>query len=99
MTFVDLLNGLITGALTVPIVSWILNQLPADTTTNAKIILAYVVSFALGTGGFFVLAWYLSTPLPTTPQEYINALWPVWAAAFAASQAVLRVAKAVGWAK
>lgn len=98
-TILDFLAGLTSGVLTVPLVSWILNNWLANATVNQKKLTAYAVSFLLGTAAFFGLAWFKAEPLPLDPQALLNGLWPVWTAAFAASQAVLMGAKKVGIAK
>lgn len=99
MDFADLLTGLISGALTVPVVSFILNNWLPFARTNTKVIVAYAASFALGTGGYFLLIWYRQVGLPATPQALLDSLWPVWFAAFGASQAVLRAVKSAGIAR
>lgn len=95
-TMLDLLAGLTSGVLTVPIVSWILNNWLAEATTNQKKITAYAVSFLLGTAAFFGLAWFKTEPVGLDPRAVLDALWPVWTAAFTASQAVLMAAKKMG---
>ena len=93
-----LLAGLASGVLTVPVVSWLLNQLPDDTlaspghsvTKTKKRFIAIVASFALGTGAFVLSGYFGYSPLPAaTVQAWLEALWPVWGLAFTASQAIL----------
>ena len=85
-----LLAGLASGVLTVPVVSWLLNQLPDMLTKTKKRFIAIVASFALGTGAFVLSGYFGYSPLPAaTVQAWLEALWPVWGLAFTASQAIL----------
>lgn len=85
-----LLAGLASGVLTVPVVSWLLGQLPDSITKTKKRFIAIVASFALGTGAFVLSGYFGYSPLPAaTAQAWLEALWPVWGLAFTASQAIL----------
>lgn len=91
-----LLSGLVSGTLTVPVVSWILNQLPETVTKTQKRLIALVVSFALGTGAFALSGYFNYLPMPAaTVQAWLEALWPVWVASFTASQIVLSTFKSL----
>lgn len=86
MDFQTLLAGLVSGALTVPIVGWILQQFPD---IEIRRTVAIVASFLLGTGAFLLSGYLGYTELPADLKTWLEALWPVWGAAFTASQMVL----------
>lgn len=90
MDLTTLLAGLVSGVLTVPVVSYLLNKLPDTLDKTTKRIIAIAVSFLLGTGAF-ILSVYLGYTVEPSPnwQAWVEMLWPVWTAAFTASQAVL----------
>lgn len=89
-----LLNGLVSGALVVPVVSWLLSELPGKFTKSQKRYLALAVALILGTAAFVLSAYFDYLPMPAnTVQAWAEALWPVWFAAFTASQAVLSTYK------
>jgi len=50
MTLQEVLTGLVAGGLTVPVVSWLLNQAPT-VSKNTKRYLAIALSFLLGAWG------------------------------------------------
>lgn len=91
MQLSDLLTGLVTGTLTVPIVSWLLTQIEAyegQLDNNFKRWLALVLAFGLGLIGFFGSIWLGYLPAPAGLESWFNALWPVLAAAYTASQLI-----------
>jgi hypothetical protein len=78
------------GTLTVPTVSWILNQIPKDKLTkNQKRMLAVALSFILGIGAFLGLVLFDYVSTPAGPEDWFNRLWPVCVGAFTASQVIL----------
>lgn len=92
MDFQTLLAGLVSGAVTVPVVAWILAQFPQ---IEYRRTLAVITSFALGTGAFLLSGYLGYTELPVDLKSWLEMLWPVWTAAFTASQVVLSAARSV----
>lgn len=92
MDFQTLLAGLVSGAITVPVVAWILQQFPQ---IEYRRTLAVIASFALGTGAFLLSGYLGYTELPVDSKSWLEALWPVCTAAFTASQVVLSAARAI----
>jgi hypothetical protein len=82
----SLLSGLVSGTLTVPAAGWLLQQFPQ---IKYHRMFAVALSFLLGTGAFLLSGWLGYDPWPAGPAAWTEALWPVWAAAFTASQIVL----------
>ena len=107
MELAEILTGFVTGTLTVPVVKWILGRIAdeKELSSGQKRMLAVLLSFVLGTGGFFALifAGYASMPIDCMILMawtwaciigWIEALLPVWASAFTASQIVLSAIRA-----
>ena len=89
MELADILAGLVGGTSTVPVVTWLLKQIAWQPNKGQRRTVAFVMSFVLGAVAFLLSVQLGYTTAPATLNGWFEALWPVAAAAFTASQAVL----------
>lgn len=92
MDIQTLLSGLLSGALTVPAVSWLLNLLEArgkifDKTSKRAI--AFILSFLLGALGLLGMIYLEYLPEPVDLETWLNAVIIIGTMAYTTSQMVL----------
>lgn len=101
MDALQLANGLVSGALVVPILSWLLRTIASrrrrkgrpPLTKNFKRAGAIALSFLLGVAGLLLQAEFGEVQLPASLLGWINTLSPIVTMAFTVSQVVLSGAK------
>lgn len=84
----NLLTGLATGTLTVPIAQYLLNRFP-NFTKGQKRLFALAISFLLATFGHLALIRLGYTPAPADTQAWLEVLSTLAGIAFTTSQLVL----------